>query len=245
MGKIFVGTSGFFYPHWTGNFYPKELKKEDYLSYYARYFSTVEINSTFYHLPKAKTISNYLKKVPSDFVFSFKLSRFLTHIKKLQVPAASVQLFFQAIKPVVQTTPCQLILIQLPPSFSLNLHRLKEFFSLLPRQYLYALEFRHPSWFYQETYQFCQKENLAIVYSSNPGQWPQIDVETASFSYFRFHGERQLFSSSYQKSELEKYAAMIKRKLGKGIDVYAYFNNDALGFAVDNALTLKKLIEDK
>ncbi len=245
MANFFVGTSGFYYPHWIGNFYPKELKKEDYLSYYARYFSTVEINSTFYHLPKEKTIINYLKKAPSDFVFSFKLSRFLTHIKKLQATNESIQLFFEAIKPAAQTTPRHLILIQLPPSFSLNLQRLKNFFSLLPKGYLYAIEFRHQSWFCQAIYQFCKKEHLAIVYSSNPGQWPQIAVETASFSYFRFHGERQLFSSSYQKNELKKYALMIQKKLKKGTDVYAYFNNDALGFAVDNALTLKKLVKEK
>ena len=113
----------------------------------------------------------------------------------------------------------------------------------MPKNYFYAFEFRHHSWFVTEIYRFCQKNNFAIVYSSNPGIWPQIEIETASFFYLRFHGEKQLFTSSYHQTQLKKYALIIKEKLKKGLDVYGYFNNDALGYAPANAQALKEMLK--
>lgn len=244
MAKVYIGTSGFYYPHWSGSFYPKELPREDYLSFYAKKFSTVEINATFYHLPKEKTIENFIKRVPESFVFSFKLSRYLTHIKKLIPDQQGIERFFKSLKPAAKNPKLKnLILIQTPPSLKGDLNRLRDFCQLLPKNYLYAFEFRHQSWFTEEAYQFCQKNNFAIVFSSNPEIWPQIEVETASFFYLRFHGEKQLFASSYNETRLEKYAVMIKEKLKKGLDVYAYFNNDALGYAVEDGQRLKNMLE--
>lgn len=250
MNKIFIGTSGFLYQHWLGNFYPMNLKEDAFLSFYAQKFNTVEINSSFYHIPRQKTIKNWLLQTPKNFIFSFKMSRFVTHFGKLDPKVASFKLFFEALKPVLNEKIKHLILIQLPSSFKLNLEKLKTFINSLPKDFLYAFEFRHQSWFCQEVYQIFKKKNIAVVLSDSPIKnnnfqnrlWPYVEVETANFFYIRFHGSKRLFASSYSNQELEFYAKLIKQKIKKNMRVFCYFNNDAEGYAIENALKLKNLL---
>lgn len=248
--NVFIGTSGFYYPHWVGNFYPEDIKKDELLSFYSQRFNTVEINSSFYHTLKPKTVGNWIKNVPADFVFSFKMSRFVTHIKKLACEKESLDLFFNSLATFKSSKPSQtrskskpLILVQTPPSLKINEERLIDFIEMLPKNFLYAFEFRHQSWFCESIYKILKKVNAAVVLSDNPrGVWPHVNVEITNFFYIRFHGSKKLFSSSYTNEELKFYAKLIKEKLEKGMNVFAYFNNDAEGWAVKNAKTLKSFL---
>jgi len=259
MAEVFVGTSGFLYPHWIGDFYPADLKRENFLSFYGKHFKTVEINSSFYHIPRIKTVDNWLSQVPKNFIFTFKMSLFVTHFGKLDLKVKSFSLFFESIKSLGSKPPKHLVLIQTPASFKVNRQKLENFLSHLPAIFLYAFEFRNWSWFGEEVYQILKKHNAAIVLSDNPVRnqiaylnndrikntqrfWPHVNINTASFFYIRFHGSRRLFASSYSDKELKFYAKLIKEKLKKNLDVYAYFNNDAGGRAVENAKRLKSLV---
>lgn len=244
MAKVFIGTSGFYYPHWLGNFYPKDIKRDKLLSFYSRHFKTVEINSSFYHTLKPKTVENWSKKVAKDFVFSFKMSRFITHIKKLAPEKDSLEAFFKSLKIFKNSKIKPLVLIQTPPLLKINEERLKNFINVLPNNFLYAFEFRHQSWFIEKIYKILTKFNMAVVLSDSPRSiWPRVNVDTTNFFYIRLHGSQRLFSSSYTDEELKFYAKLIKEKLKKNMDVYAYFNNDAEGWAVENAKTLKNFLE--
>jgi uncharacterized protein YecE (DUF72 family) len=239
MAEVYIGTSGFYYPHWVGNFYPKGLDRDKFLSFYSQHFNTVEINSSFYHTLKPKTVVNWSKSVPSDFVFSFKMSRFITHIKKLIPEKDALTVFFKSLEVFKNWKTKQLVLIQTPPSLKNNEERLKNFIGMLPKNFFYAFEFRHPSWFEEKIYKILKNLNIAVVLSDSPNNlWPKVDVETANFFYIRFHGSQRLFSSSYNDEELKFYGQLIKKKLKKGLRVFVYFNNDAKGWAVENAKQL-------
>jgi len=205
---VFIGTSGFSYSHWYSSFYPKNLPSSKMLSFYAKNFKTVEINSSFYHLPRKKTIENWKNQVPPDFIFSFKMPRFITHFGKLNPKEKSFSLFFEALKPV-QKNGKHLVLIQLSANFHLNLGKLKIFLKNLPQNFSYAFEFRHPSWFRKEVFKLLTEKNTAVVLSDSPVKkdgsrlWPYFEVETANFFYIRFHGSKQLFASSYSDNELK------------------------------------------
>jgi len=134
-----------------------------------------------------------------------------------------------------------LILWQLPPSLKQNLTRLSAFLDLLPSSFKHAFEFRHQSWVNQETWCLLKKYNAAVVFQDWK-EWPQTNVATADFIYIRFHGNKILYTSEYTYQELQEWSRVIKKYLGQGKDIYAYFNNDSAGFAVSNALGLKKLV---
>lgn len=251
MSKVYIGTSGFYYPHWVGNFYPPDLKRERYLSFYSQRFDTVEINSSFYHLPLEKTVETWKKNTFPDFIFSFKMSRFITHIKKLAPEKEALEIFLKRLKIFSDTKARHLILLQTPSFLKVHLSRLKSLLSLLPKSFLYAFEFRHPSWFCREVFDIVEEYNSTIVMADSPKKadgdriWPRENVDTADFFYIRFHGSSDLYSSSYTEQELSYYANLINEKLANGQDVYGYFNNDAEGWAVENAKRLKNLLGKK
>lgn len=153
MRKFYLGTSGFFYSHWIGGFYPKDIRKDERLSFYCQHFNTVEINSSFYHTPRTTTVSNWIKAVPADFVFSFKMSRFITHVKKIAVEEESLEKFFNGLSPLKLQKRKHLVLIQLPPQLKADKERLINFIGNLPKGFLYAFEFRHPSWLDRQIFQ--------------------------------------------------------------------------------------------
>jgi uncharacterized protein YecE (DUF72 family) len=238
-GKFYIGTSGWVYGHWEGIFYPDNLPAKDKLKYFSQHFKTAEINYSFYHLPQPSTYQNWYKQVSADFIFAVKASRLITHIKRLKgVKVAWKQFLDNALTLKEKLGP---ILFQFPPSFRAtleNIKRLEALFKILrgttPRKF--AFEFRHESWCGKNIHNLLKKYNVAWVIADSP-RYPKAEVVTADFVYVRMHGSRVLFSSKYTKKELSSLAQKIKKWL-KTADVYVYFNNDAHGYAIENAKTL-------
>jgi len=244
-GKIFIGTSGYNYWHWwNGVFYPPEVPQRKWLEYYVRYFDTVELNVSFYRLPRKETFTSWYKRTPAHFLFALKGSRFITHVKRLKECQEPLNLFFDYAQGLKEKLG--IVLWQLPPQFPLNLERLKDFCQLLASHELaghvrQAFEFRHPDWFKPEVYQCLREYNFSLCIAHSP-EYPESEEVTADFVYLRFHGGKILYGSKYTERELVEWGKKITHWLEQEKDVYVYFNNDAHGYAVENALRLGELI---
>jgi uncharacterized protein YecE (DUF72 family) len=249
MGKadcdIRIGTSGWHYEDWSGLFYPSELPKSRWLEYYCGHFDTVEINNTFYHLPKEKTFENWRKQAPKNFLFTVKASRYITHIKRLKEPQEPLETFLGRAKKLQKHLGP--VLYQLPPGFHKDLDRLKDFLQALsairvadlPKKRIAIFEFRHESWFSQDTYKLLSEFNAAFCIHDLVGI-PTPRVITSDIIYVRFHGPTGKYAGNYSKSALRNWAKWLKDNLQHKKAVYAYFNNDYHAYAVYNAKTLKE-----
>jgi len=241
--NFYVGTSGWSYRHWAGRFYPEELKSYQYFDYYCQHFNAVELNSSFYHLPREVTVRNWLQKSPVDFRFCVKLSRFITHQKKLLEFHEPTKRFFDIFQPLQPKMGP--VLIQLPPSLVFEEDRLREFLEYLHQHhpdYQFAIEARHKSWDSREVAHFLQQFDVALVFADSGGRFPTFDYPVTSFVYFRFHGPGRLYASDYETEQLQGYAQKIRHLLEQGKKVWAFFNNDVGGYAVENARTLRHLV---
>lgn len=241
-GKLYVGTSGYNYDHWKGIFYPKDLPQNKWLEHYQKFFNTVELNVTFYRLPQKKAFESWRKRASKDFVFVLKGSRYITHIKRLKDPKKSLRIFFDRSRPLKKKV--KVILWQLPPNYKKNMERLVIFLRELKKYsgVKHAFEFRNESWFCEEVYGLLKKYKAAFCFAD----WPRFNrklPEDLSFIYVRRHGVQVgiLYSGNYSDKQLKRDADDIKRWLISGKDVYVYFNNDACGYAVKNALKLQQL----
>lgn len=238
-GKVRIGTSGWHYEHWKGPFYPEDLPDKEMLSYYVRYFSTVEMNRTFYSLPERSVFKNYCVKVPKAFLFTLKGSRFITHVKRLKDPKEPLKRLFHSIKGL--GSHLGPILFQLPPHWTLNLERFAAFLKALPKNYRYSFEFRDPTWLCEEVYILLRKYNCAFcIYEISHFFSPQ--VITANFVYIRLHGPEEAYCGNYSLSVLKKWARFIEEQSKLSRDVYCYFDNDQKGYAAKNAAALKDLM---
>jgi uncharacterized protein YecE (DUF72 family) len=245
-GKIFIGTSGWSYPHWgKGVFYPLKVKQKDWLPYYSQYFDTVEINNTFYQLPQKTVFENWQRSVPSHFNFVVKVSRYITHIKKLNQPEQPLLNFLENASSLKKNL--SLLLFQLPPFLKANPLRLKHLLDFLKDQSIassvrVSFEFRNKTWLEEETFHLLTQKNVALCFAD----WPDLTVTepiTADFIYLRRHGPKSLYSSGYSPQEIKRDANQIKKWLTEGKDVYIYFNNDAEGWAIKNALSLLEMVK--
>ena len=242
---ILVGTSGYNYPHWwNGVFYPSDLPQRKWLEFYAENFDTVELNVSFYRLPKKEVFEGWYKRTPKKFFFAVKGSRFITHIKRLKDCREPLSLLMDHASPLKDKLGT--MLWQLPPRFKFQKERLEEFcvlLSTLPRakRSRHAFEFRDESWLSQEVFRILEEFNFASCIAHGSGL-PIVDSVTSDFVYLRLHGGEVLYGSNYSDKELKGWAERIGGWETKGKDVFVYFNNDAFGFAIKNALTLKKFI---
>ena len=241
---ILIGTSGYNYPHWwNGIFYPADLPQRKWLEFYAEHFDTVELNVSFYRLPSKEAFQNWYKRTPNRFSFGLKGSRFITHIKRLKECREPLSLLLEHASPLKEKLG--VVLWQLPPRFRFQKERLEEFcvlLSTLPRSKLirHAFEFRDESWFCREAIQILEEFNFALCIAHGSGL-PYMETVTSDFIYLRLHGGETLYGSNYSDQELKEWAAKIKGWEKRGKAAFVYFNNDAYGFAIKNALTLKKL----
>ena len=238
----FIGTSGYSYKHWKDIFYPVGLRQSKWLEYYAESFDTVELNVTFYRLPKEGAFLGWYKKTPKNFKFSVKGNRFITHIKKLKDCSDPLKLFFSRVR--LLNEKLGPVLWQLPPSFKADPKRLETFLKSLKKykKVEHVFEFRNKTWYHKKTFDILKTYDVALCNAD----WPLFNKGihiTADFVYLRRHGQgAKLYSGCYSNRQLKKDAEIIKKILRKKRSVYIYFNNDAHGYAVKNALELKKLV---
>ena len=236
---IRIGTSGWYYEHWRELFYPPDLPKSKWFEYYAKHFETVELNNTFYQLPKEQSLQRWYELAPKNFVYSVKANRFITHIKRLKDSVDELKRFRQRIG--ILKEKLGPILYQLPPSMHKDLGLLKDFLKLLGKRQVCVFEFRHDSWFSQDCYELLRQFNISFCIHDLRGmKVPRI--VTSDVIYVRFHGPAGRYAGNYSKSALQSWAKWIKDNLkGKGA-AYAYFNNDYNAYAVQNAKKLKELM---
>lgn len=236
---IRIGTSGWFYPHWNEIFYPKDVSTPKRLKYYSENFDTVEINSTHYVTPTEKTVKNWFTQVPEDFLFSVKMHRFITHMKKLKNVEESLPLFFE--KAALLKKKLGPILIQLPPMLHADIDRLKTFVKLLKKKYRYVFEFRHETWYVDEVYEILRKNEIALCVTDLKGK-QSPEVFTADFTYIRLHGPtKAAYAGEYGPKLLKPWSKKLL-EWQKKVDVYCYFDNDEKSFAVKDAKLLKKYL---
>ncbi|WP_205503677.1 DUF72 domain-containing protein [Rufibacter psychrotolerans] len=239
-GTIYIGTSGWHYNHWKGNFYPPSVTSKQFTQHYLRYFKTVEINNSFYRLPSAETFAAWRTSVPEDFLFAVKASRFITHMKKLKEPQQGLaQLLGNAQALEEKLGP---ILFQLPPAWRVNVERFQEFLRALPSYYRYTFEFREPSWYHPAIYELLRDHNHAFCIYELAGHMSPLEV-TADFVYVRLHGPEGKYAGSYAESALQWWATTCQTWAQQGKDVYLYFDNDQNGYAAFNALRLQELVQ--
>ena len=238
IGRARIGTSGFVYAHWRGLFYPRNLRTKDWLPFYMKQFDTVEINSTFYRLPEKEAFMHWESAAPEGFVYAVKAGRFITHLKKLKEPGKSLKVFMERASFLKDTMGP--ILFQLPPNWGRNTERLEEFVESLPPSRRFAFEFRDSSWFNEEVYAILRKRGIALCIYHMVDFTTPFEV-TAPFVYLRFHGAGALYGGRYNRSFLREWADLIRGYLKKGLDVYAYFNNDEAAYAAVNAKELREM----
>lgn len=236
--KIHIGTSGWSYHHWKENFYPPHLPTNLWLEFYGQLFSTVEVNTTFYHTPLLTTTTKWLNDVPKNFQFAIKASRYITHLKRLNECAESLNFFYKSIQKL--KTKAGPILFQLPPFFSLNYERLEAFICLLKEDYKYTFEFRHKTWFTNEIYKLLSKHNIALCITDLNGKLLPEEV-TANFIYIRLHGPHKAYLGSYGSARLKAWKKKIDNWLTMRKEVYCYFDNDEKGYAIEDAKFLLEL----
>ena len=244
---IWIGTSGWVYPHWAGRFYPLDLPQHDWLPYYAQHFSTVEINRSFYRLPTYEQFHVWAEQTAShpDFLFAVKASRYITHIKKLIDPQEAITRLITSASGLGEHLGP--FLYQLPPNWRANPKRLEQFIELLPHAQQAAFEFRDPSWFQPETFSsLSQILNIAgcalVIAIGGPCPTPLEAPFIGPFRYLRIHHGAQGIGLS--DDELVFWAKRLNIDIAKGREVYVYFNNDAEAYAIRDALRLNELLEN-
>ncbi|HET7385042.1 MAG TPA: DUF72 domain-containing protein [Nocardioidaceae bacterium] len=266
MGRIRVGVSGWTYPGWRGDFYPRGLVQREELSYAAGRLTAIEINGSFYSLQRPSSYAAWAGQTPDDFVFAVKGGRFITHMKRLAGVEVALANFFAS--GVLALGPrLGPILWQLPENLAFDAARLESFFALLPRTSLeaaalakahddkvpddraltvadadrpirHALEFRSDTFCDERAYVLMRRFDIACVLADTAGRWPKVDAATGSFRYARLHGEAELYASGYSDEALDGWAATFRGWAESSEDVYVFFDNDAKGFAPHDALRL-------
>jgi uncharacterized protein YecE (DUF72 family) len=239
-----IGCSGWNYPHWRGGvFYPPRTPPREWLRYYAEHFDTVEVNTTFYRLPQASAVKRWVAATPSSFRFAVKVSRYITHIKRLTEVEQHLPLLYERLQPLLASSKCGPLLWQFPPNFRYENERLARALANLDNSQRHAFEFRHPSWFREETYSLLRERRVALVIADRPEVHSfQTDEVTADFTFVRLHAGTRGRNGNYSRSELDAWAERLARWSG-WFDVYVYFNNDWEGYAVKNARYLKRRLQ--
>lgn len=230
---VWVGTSGWQYRHWRGCFYPNGLPQRRWFEHYASRFDTVEVNNTFYRLPERSTFSEWHDASPAGFVFALKMSRFVTHVRRLRDPEEPVRRFLDHSEPLAPKTGP--VLVQLPPDLRLDLERLEAFLDVWPRSRRVAVELRHRSWMVRDTFDLLREKGAALVLTDRDGR-PQEPLErTATWGYVRLHHGTAEPRPCYGEAALQSWVDRIASLWAHGEEVYVYFNNDPEGCAVRDA----------
>jgi uncharacterized protein YecE (DUF72 family) len=239
MSELWVGTSGYVYPHWRrGEFYPEGLRHRDELAWYASRFRTVELNNPFYRLPEPDTFRRWRDAVPDGFVFAVKASRYITHVRRLRDTAEPLALFLE--RASLLGSKLGPILCQLPPTLEADAGALSQFAGELSADHRWVIEFRHPSWHRPEIYQALGARQVALCIPVGGRVRPDL-VTTAPFAYVRMHAGGGA-GGGFTREQLDCWAGRIRALGLAGKDCYVYFNNDRGGHAPRDARTLLELL---
>ncbi len=234
--RIYVGTSGWQYADWRERFYPKVVPQREWLAYFSERFPTVEVNNTFYMLPKEETFVRWRDSSSPDFLFSVKASRFITHVRRLRDARDPVRLFWSRARRLGKKLGP--VLFQLPPNLKAEPERLRSFLKVLPPSMRAAFEFRHPSWESEEVRKALDRAGCALVLADRPGaRVPQ--TVTGGWSYIRLHQGRRT-GPDYPREKLRRYAQKLAGMPAR--EVFVYFNNDQGGAAIRDARALTGLL---
>jgi uncharacterized protein YecE (DUF72 family) len=239
--RVRVGTSGWHYQHWRGHFYPQRLRNDQMLAFYCQRLATVEINNSFYHLPAQKTFRAWKEATPGEFLFAVKASRYITHMKKLKDPAASLEKFLLHAEELGgKLGP---ILFQLPPYWRRDAGRLMEFLAALPRGRRWAFEFRDATWFHPEIYSLLEQYHAAFCVFDLAGQ-ESPRMLTTNFAYIRLHGPSQAkYAGCYTPAQLRAWLGSVQEWLAQGArEAFVYLDNDQAGYAARNAQELQEMV---
>jgi uncharacterized protein YecE (DUF72 family) len=267
VGEIRIGISGWTYPGWRGDFYPRGLVQRRELEYAAERLTSIEINGSFYSLQRPTSYASWREQTPDDFVFAVKGGRYISHLKRLADVETPLANFFAsgvlALGPKLGP-----ILWQLPENLRFDADRLAGFFDQLPRTTTeaaalaqrhddkvpedralvttdadrplrYALEFRSSSFVTPEATNLLREHDVALVLADTAGKWPKVDEDTSDFRYVRLHGDAELYASGYSDAALDRWAETCRR-WAESRDVYVYFDNDIKGYAPHDAMALQQ-----
>lgn len=226
------------YKHWRGLFYPEGLPVKRWFAHYAASFNTVEINNSFYRLPKPETFAGWREQAPPGFCYAVKANRYLTQSKKLidcAEPVARMMASVEALKPALGP-----LLYQLPPHFRCNLERLEAFLAIVPRDVANVFEFREPSWYCDAVFAALERHGASLCVHDMPGsQAPRIAI--GAVAYVRFHGTAGKYVGRYGEDALQDWSDWMAAEARGGRAVWTYFNNDIAGHAIEDARALRKL----
>jgi uncharacterized protein YecE (DUF72 family) len=236
---IHVGTSGWQYRSWKDRFYPKGVPQRAWLRHYASRFPVVEVNNSFYVLPKESTFDRWREETPSGFLFVAKASRYITHVRRMREAKDSVDLFWsRAARLGPKLGP---ILFQFPPNLKADVPVLAEFLAILPRSMRPAFEFREPSWWRDDVFELLDRAGGAWVLADRPGARVR-EIVTGGWSYIRFHQGRPAHPG-YTRQKLRAWADRIA---GLAVpEAFVFFNNDPLAAAPRDALVLEELLAER
>lgn len=232
---VLIGTSGWHYQHWKGGFYPRGVPASRWLAHYAERFDTVELNNAFYRLPEASTFSMWARTLPAGFVVAVKMSRYLTHVKRLRDPKEPVQRFMERARGLgPKLGP---VLLQLPPNLQIDLPALDAVLDASPGRVRVAVELRHASWFVPATRELLESRGAALCIADTAGGlgFNSPLWRTTDWGYVRFHAGRAHPHPCYGRAALEKWARRLAELWPDHSDVFAYFNNDEHGCAPRDA----------
>lgn len=231
--NLYAGTSGFSYKEWKGPFYPEKIKNDEMLAYYATRLSTVEINNTFYRMPRTSVLEGWAEQVPEKFRFVLKATRRITHFKRLNETAEILEYLFETMS--VLEDRLGVVFFQLPPNFKKDSEKLEAFLEELPDNVNAAFEFRHESWFDDEIYDALRKKNCALCLADADGDLDVPLVSTADWGYLR------LRRPNYRKPELEKWIKWVRDQKWK--DAYVFFKHEDAGAGPKMAERFLKLAD--
>jgi uncharacterized protein YecE (DUF72 family) len=240
IGALRIGTSGWHYDSWRGPFYPPDLKPKDFLPFYVSRFATTELNNTFYRLPTTKALHAWRDSTPDDFLFAWKASRMITHLKRLKDVEENIAFVFERMNALGDKFGP--VLFQLPPTLKADAERrerLARCLGQLPKGRRFTFEFRDPSWYEGSILDLLRDHDVALCFSDHeaaPAPW----AVTASFIYIRAHGTDGRYAGNYGNVALAEWASLIARWRAQGRDVYVYFDNDVKSAAPMDA---KRLLE--
>lgn len=233
-----VGTSGWQYKDWRGHFYPTGLPQRRWLEYYAQKFSTVEVNNTFYRLPERSTFEGWNEVLPQGFLVSVKMSRYLTHVRRLREPAEPVARFLGRADALgAHLGP---VLVQLPPNLTVDPEALDAVLAEFGKTVRVVVEPRNDSWWVDDVRAVLENHNAALCWADRGSRSLTPLWRTADFGYLRMHSGLASPSPSYGTRAIDGWLERLHAAFTSSEDVFVYFNNDTGGAAVDNAMTMAR-----